>query len=81
MWQVHFTESIYNEENEMANEVVVMKNVSKEFKTLNRHEGLKGSFKDLFSRRIAQSYIIHPKSYMNEGDIIKVPPYMFFCMF
>ena len=34
----------------MANEVVVMKNVSKEFKTLNRHEGLKGSLKDLFSR-------------------------------
>ena len=39
------------------------------------------TFKDLFSGRIAQSYIIHPKSYMNEGDIIKVPPYMFFCMF
>ena len=34
----------------MAEEVVVMKNVSKEFKVLNRHEGLKGSFKDLFSR-------------------------------
>ena len=34
----------------MANEVVVMKNVSKEFKVLNRHEGLKGSFQDLFSR-------------------------------
>jgi len=27
-----------------------MKNVSKEFKVLNRHEGLKGSLKDLFSR-------------------------------
>ena len=37
-------------------------------------------FKELFSRRIAQSYIIHPKSYMQEGSIIKVPPYMFFCM-
>jgi len=34
----------------MANEVIVMKNVSKEFKVLNRHEGLKGSLKDLFSR-------------------------------
>ena len=34
----------------MANEVVVMKNVSKEFKVLNRHEGLKGSLQDLFSR-------------------------------
>ena len=34
----------------MANEVVVMKNVSKDFKVLNRHEGLKGSLQDLFSR-------------------------------
>lgn len=39
------------------------------------------SFKELFSRRIAQSYIIHPKSYMQEESIIKVPPYMFFCIF
>ncbi len=30
--------------------VISLKNVTKEFKTLNRHEGLKGSFKDLFSR-------------------------------
>lgn len=29
---------------------ISMKNVSKEFKVLNRHEGLKGSIKDLFSR-------------------------------
>ena len=29
---------------------IEMKNVSKEFKVLNRHEGLKGSLKDLFSR-------------------------------
>jgi len=34
----------------MANEVIVMKNVCKEFKVLNRHEGLKGSIQDLFSR-------------------------------
>ena len=34
----------------MTNEAVVMKNVSKTFKVLNRHEGLKGSIKDLFSR-------------------------------
>ena len=38
-------------------------------------------FKELFSRRIAQSYIIHPKSYQREESIIKVPPYMFFCLF
>lgn len=31
-------------------EIIRIKNVSKEFKVLNRHEGLKGSFKDLFSR-------------------------------
>lgn len=30
--------------------IISLKNVSKEFKVLNRHEGLKGSFKDLFSR-------------------------------
>lgn len=34
-----------NEEN-----AIVMKNVVKEFKVLNRHEGLAGSLKDLFSR-------------------------------
>ena len=41
-------------ENDMSeysgNEAVVMKNVCKDFKVLNRHEGLKGSIKDLFSR-------------------------------
>ena len=35
----------------MSNEyAITMKNVSKEFKVLNRHEGLRGSIKDLFSR-------------------------------
>ena len=29
---------------------ITMTNVTKEFKVLNRHEGLKGSLKDLFSR-------------------------------
>ena len=29
---------------------IVMKDVAKDFKVLNRHEGLKGSVKDLFSR-------------------------------
>ncbi len=31
-------------------EIIKINNVSKEFKVLNRHEGLKGSLKDLFSR-------------------------------
>lgn len=30
--------------------IIELKNITKEFKVLNRHEGLKGSFKDLFSR-------------------------------
>ena len=34
----------------MANEAIIMKNITKEFKVLNRREGLKGSIKDLFSR-------------------------------
>ena len=34
----------------MSNEAVIMKNVCKEFKVLTRHEGLKGSIRDLFSR-------------------------------
>ena len=49
---------------------------SKNYTTTSLNE-----FKSLFSKRIAQSYIIHPKNYMQEGNIIKVPPYMFFCMF
>lgn len=32
------------------NNIITMKNLSKEFKILNRREGLKGSLKDLFSR-------------------------------
>ena len=34
----------------MGNEAIIMKNVCKDFKVLNRHEGLKGSIRDLFSR-------------------------------
>ena len=30
--------------------IIEIKNVTKEFKVLNRHEGLKGSIRDLFSR-------------------------------
>ena len=38
-------------------------------------------FIDQFPGRIAQSYIIHPKSYMNEKGIVRITPYMFFCVF
>ncbi len=36
-------------ENKMS-EIIKIKNATKEFKVLNRHEGLKGSLRDLFSR-------------------------------
>ena len=38
-------------------------------------------FIKIFSKRIAQSYIIHPKNYSKGNNIIKIPPYMFFCLF
>ena len=38
-------------------------------------------FHSLYSRRIAQSYVIHPKNLVMSEDIIKIPPYMFFCLF
>ena len=34
----------------MSNEAIIMNHICKDFKVLNRHEGLKGSIKDLFSR-------------------------------
>lgn len=37
-------------------------------------------FIKIFSKRIAQSYIIHPKNYSKGNNIIKIPPYMFFCL-
>ena len=30
-----------------------------------------------FGKKIAMQYIIHPKNLMIEGEIIKIPPYMF----
>ena len=55
----------------MSNEVVVMKNVSKQFKVLNRHEGLKGSIRDLFSRdyRIVRA-VENVSLTVNKGEII-----------
>ncbi|MBQ8802770.1 MAG: ATP-binding protein [Tyzzerella sp.] len=36
-----------------------------------------GRFKEMFGKKIASQYIIHPKNLIVEGDIIKIPPYMF----
>lgn len=36
-----------------------------------------GRFKEIFGKKIATQYIIHPKNLMVENDIIKIPPYMF----
>lgn len=34
-------------------------------------------FKEMFGKRIATQYIIHPKNFGMEGDVVKIPPYMF----
>ena len=36
-----------------------------------------GRFKEMFGKKIATPFIIHPKNFSVDGDIIKVPPYMF----
>ena len=36
-----------------------------------------GRFKELFGKKIATQYIIHPKNFAVDGEIIKIPPYMF----
>ena len=48
---VRYTPKIYDrkEKNNMAT-IIEIKNITKEFKVLNRHEGLRGSIRDLFSR-------------------------------
>lgn len=40
-----------------------------------------GRFKDIFGKKIAKQYIIHPKNFSSDGDIVKIPPYMFFFAF
>lgn len=34
-------------------------------------------FKQLYEKKIALSYIVHPKNLLVDGEIIKIPPYMF----
>ena len=45
---------------------------SKNYKTMSLER-----FYALYSRRIAQSFIIHPKNFVYGENIIKIPPYMF----
>lgn len=40
-----------------------------------------GRFKEMFGKKIASQYIIHPKNLIVDGDIIKIPPYMFAVVF
>ena len=39
------------------------------------------AFRDIYHRRISESLIIHPKGYLRDENVTKIPPYMFFCMF
>lgn len=36
-----------------------------------------GRFKEVFGKKIAAQYIIHPKNFAVDGEIVKIPPYMF----
>ncbi|MBR6210866.1 MAG: ATP-binding cassette domain-containing protein [Clostridiales bacterium] len=55
----------------MSNEAVVMKNVCKDFKVLNRREGLKGSIQDLFSRDYKTVSAVKDVTLtVNRGEII-----------
>lgn len=38
-------------------------------------------FKDLFGKKIATGYVIHPKNLSVEGEVVKMPPYMFGVVF
>ena len=37
-------------------------------------------FHELFRERIGGSYIIHPKNLKEEGSLLRIPPYMTFCL-
>lgn len=40
-----------------------------------------GRFKDMFEKRIETQIIVHPKNFSVYGEIIKIPPYMLWCLF
>lgn len=46
----HRTVRFFSEREAVMSDIIQIKNITKEFKVLNRREGLKGSLKDLFSR-------------------------------
>ena len=55
----------------MSDKAIVLENVSKEFKVLNRHEGLKGSIRDLFSRDYRTVRAVDDVSMtINRGEIV-----------
>lgn len=37
-------------------------------------------FKKLYSSRISNSFIIHPKNLVKEKDLLRIPPYMVYCL-
>ena len=39
-----------------------------------------GRFGDLYSKRIAESFIVHPKQLVASDALVRIPPYMVFCM-
>lgn len=55
----------------MAQEAIVMENLCKDFKVLNRHEGLKGSIRDLFSRDYKTISAVKDVTVtVNQGEIV-----------
>ena len=38
------------------------------------------AFKEKFGKKVERSYIVHPKRFSKEENIIKLPPYMIFCL-
>lgn len=51
--------------------VIEINNLTKEFKVLNRHEGIKGSIMDLFSRDYKTVYAVKDVSLsIKQGEIV-----------
>ena len=52
-----------------------------EVKSTNRYKtNSLVTFKDKFRQRIGKSYVIHPKKFRSEEDIVYIPAYMVFCL-
>lgn len=52
-----------------------------EVKSTNRYKtNSLVTFKDKFRQRIGKSYVIHPKNFRSEEDIVYIPAYMVFCL-